>query len=55
MNYLENKLYLLTEPAIQTADAFRALGLLGLAAVVGPLFIGGLFFGLTKTRKERKK
>ncbi len=37
-----------TELAIQTADTLKALGLLGLAAFMGPLVIGGLFFFLKK-------
>ncbi len=39
---------LATELAIETGDVLRALGLLGLAAIIGPLVIGGLFFFLRK-------
>ncbi len=34
--------------AIGTADTLKALGLIGLAAIVGPLAIGGLLFLLRK-------
>ncbi len=40
-----------TEPAIQTVDTLKALGLLGLAAIVPPIFIGGLLFFLKETKK----
>ncbi len=39
---------MVSEPAIQTSEALRALGLMGLAALSGPLVIGGLFFLLRK-------
>ena len=35
---------MVTEPAIQTSDALKALGVMGIAAIAGPLIIGGLFF-----------
>jgi len=37
-----------TEPAIETVDALKALGLMGMAAIAGPAVIGGLFFFLKK-------
>ena len=39
---------IVTEPAIETGDALKALGLMGIAAIAGPLVIGGLFFILKK-------
>ncbi len=38
-----------TEPAIETLEALRVITILVVAAVSGPLFIGGLFFILRKS------
>ena len=43
-----------TEQAIPLSDALKALGLLGLAAFIGPLVIGGLVFTLKKGSKKNK-
>ena len=42
-----------TEQAIPLSDALKALGLLGLAAFIGPLAIGGLVFLLKNKTKEK--
>ncbi len=41
---------LATEPAIEPIESLRLISILGLAAISGPLFIGGLIF-LLKTNK----
>ncbi|ABX08562.1 hypothetical protein [Prochlorococcus marinus] len=41
-------LVLATQPAIETSEVLKVLGLMGLAATAGPLVIGGLFFLLKK-------
>ncbi len=33
-----------TQPAIENFEAFKIISLIGLAAIAGPLIIGGLFF-----------
>ena len=38
-----------TEQAIETLEALRLITILGVAAILGPLFIGGLFFILRKS------
>ena len=53
MNYLLKLAAITTEEAIPLSDALKALGLLGLAAFIGPLVIGGLVFLLKKGSKEK--
>ncbi|AAP99708.1 MULTISPECIES: hypothetical protein [Prochlorococcus] len=40
-----------TEAAIEGLEAFKLIALIGLAAVTGPLVIGGLFFLLKKEER----
>ncbi len=40
-----------TQPAIEIIQALKLISLIGLAAVVGPLFIFGLIFALRKNNK----
>ena len=44
MSRLLFSLVLLTEPAIGSLEALKLISLIGLAAILGPLVIGGLFF-----------
>ena len=44
--------FFLTEPAIENIEALKLISLLGLAAVVGPVFIGGLVVFLRQNQKE---
>ena len=38
-----------TQPAIESFEALKLISIIGLAAISGPLFIGGLIFALKKT------
>ena len=40
-----------TQPAIETLEALKIISLIGLAAIAGPLIIGGLFYLMKKTNK----
>ena len=40
-----------TQPAIESLEALKIISLIGLAAIAGPLIIGGLFFLLKNSNK----
>ncbi len=41
-----------TQPAIEGFEAFKIISLIGIAAITGPLIIGGLFFLLKKSNQR---
>ncbi len=41
-----------TQPAIENLEALKIISLIGLAAIAGPLIIGGLFF-LIKSKDQK--
>ena len=40
-----------TQPAIETLEALKIISLIGIAAIAGPLIIGGLFFLMKNTNE----